>query len=123
MALACVALPVGEAGAMTIDLRSGDSSRTVHLRRGDTVRITLAENQSTPYRWRFARRPSSRVLRLVKSEYIVPPMPPGQVGGGGKHVYTFRAIRRGRTSLRLVESLFGEPRTIARRFSLSVRPG
>ena len=108
---------------MKLELRQRDSGRTVQLRKGDILEITLAENRTTPYRWRFAQRPSRRVLRLKKSEYVPSPAPPGVVGRGGKHVYRFRAIRRGITSLRLVETHVSDPEDVSGRFRVSIRPG
>jgi predicted secreted protein len=111
------------ASAMTIGLTKGDSGRTVYVEKGDVVTIKLPENGSTPYRWEFRTRPSSHVLRLVSSQYIPFPAPPGVVGRGGTRVYTFKAQHGGTTSLKLQLTYIAAPHTVGGRFSLQVRPG
>jgi predicted secreted protein len=109
--------------AMTVGLTKRDSGRTVFLRDGDVVQITLAENRSTPYRWAFQTRPSRTVLRLTKSVYVPSPAPPGVVGRGGHHIYTFKAVGTGTTALKLVLRYIANPKKVASTFSLRVRPG
>lgn len=109
------------ASAMTVLVRQGDSGRTLQLRPGDVVKLSLAENPSTGYGWRFSKRSNRRVLRLISSRFVADPAPPGTVGAGGKHGWVFKARRRGRTSFRLILTPPGQPQTISRRFSLRVR--
>jgi inhibitor of cysteine peptidase len=121
LATLVVLVGAGSASAMTVLVGKHDSGRTVVLRKGDTVRLTLSENPSTGYRWRFRKRATKRVLRLVSSKFVSNPSSPGQVGVGGKHKYVFKARRKGRTSFRLGLFPPGKGRPIARRFSLKVR--
>ena len=109
------------ASAMTVVVRQGDSGRTLQLRPGDVVKLNLAENPSTGYGWRFRKRPNRRVLRLVSSRFVADPVPPGTVGGGGKHEWVFRARVRGRTSFRLWLTPPGQSDMPTRRFGLRVR--
>jgi len=121
-ALAALIMLAGasSASAMTVLVRQGDSGRTVHLRPGDVIKLTLAENPSTGYGWRWSRRPARRVLRTVSSKYVADPVPPGTVGSGGKHTWVFKARRRGETSFRLALTPPGESRPVTRRFRLRV---
>jgi inhibitor of cysteine peptidase len=109
--------------AMTLGLTKRDSGRTLYLRKGDVVQVTLAENQSTPYRWAFTTHPSRSVLRLTKSVYIPSPAPAGVVGRGGHQVFKFKAVGSGTTALKLVLRYIANPKKVASTFSLQVRPG
>ena len=109
------------ASAMTVLVRQGDSGRTLQLRPGDVVKLSLAENPSTGYGWHFRRRPNRRVLRLTSSRFVADPAPPGTVGVGGKHEWTFKARARGRTAFRLWLTPPGQREMPTRRFGLRVR--
>jgi predicted secreted protein len=108
---------------MTVALTGRDSGRTLYLRKGDSIQITLAENSSTPYRWAFKTRPSARVLRLTESVYVPSPAPPGIVGRGGHHLFAFKAVGTGTTSLQLVLRYLGTPSQNGGHFNLQIRPG
>jgi predicted secreted protein len=120
--LAALVLAIGAQGAsaMTAQLTQGDSGRTVYLRKGDKVEVTVAENQSTPYAWKVQKRSSARVLKLTSSKYITSPAPPGIVGAPGKHVYKFTATGRGTTSFKAGNTYVGQGHRVAQKFSLKI---
>ena len=120
-AVVALAAPVA-ADARTVTVRGSRNGDTVALQRGDRLRVELAENGSTGYRWQFAKRPLPAVLRFVRSTYVAPPeSDPPVAGAGGTRVYVFRARGSGRTSLRLRYVGPGSSAPVARRFRLTVR--
>ena len=123
-ALAALALAVVPAAseARTVTVGAKQNGRTVVLDRHDRLRIRLAENPSTGYRWEFAKRPMPAVLRLISTTYVAPPQTqPPTVGAGGRRVYLFRARGMGRTTLRLRYVGPGSSAPVARRYRLTVR--
>lgn len=119
-AVGCAVLVPAGALAMSVGLTQADSGRRLQFRPGDTMRIALAENRTTPYWWTFAVRPSKSVLRLTSSKYVPNPTPPNFAGGGGEHFWTFKVVGHGSTSLKLVLSYLGKRKKIIGRFSIHV---
>ncbi len=66
---------------------------------GQEFAITLKSNPTTGYRWRFAEPLDREILELVGSEFEGPGA--GFVGAGGEEVWTFRAMRQGKTVVSL----------------------
>jgi inhibitor of cysteine peptidase len=80
-----------------IAVGAGENGSTVTAAVGDMVRIELAENATTGFRWQVASVDSS-VLRLQSDDFA----PSGSgVGSGGLHVFRWAAVGRGSTDLRL----------------------
>jgi predicted secreted protein len=99
------ATPTG-AGARTcknVSLGAKNSGQTVLLRPCDRVTIRLREAFDGGYQWKVTRRPAASVLRLV-SDKVVVTTPKGAVGGTDRRVFVYRAVGKGRTSLKLGES-------------------
>src|SRR5712664_986258 len=90
-------LPTGAVSAETgsvnamLSLTENDEGRSVEVRAGDTVRISLPENATTGYRWAIDRI-DEEVIEAVGSE---PNYPGGAVGSGGHVVFTFKAKKAG----------------------------
>jgi inhibitor of cysteine peptidase len=78
-------------------VRAGEHGSTVTAAVGDVVKIELAENPTTGFRWQVAAVDSS-VLRLQSDDFA-----PGgpAVGSGGLHVFHWAAAGRGGTDVRL----------------------
>lgn len=72
-------------------LTEADNDRTLDLRVGDTVEITLAENATTGYRWAIERIDSG----IVEDGQATPNYPSGQVGSGGEVKFSFRRTSAG----------------------------
>jgi inhibitor of cysteine peptidase len=68
-----------------------DNDRTVDVRVGDEVRISLPENASTGYRWAIDRY-DENIIEALGSE---PRYPAGAVGSGGEIAFTFKARKAG----------------------------
>ncbi len=124
VALAGLALTAcGSSGGKTVALTQTDNGRTVALKTGDTLRITLPENRTTPYAWKFTAEPSAQVMTLTSSSYVPTPVAPHVVGSGGHQVYTFKVRNAGNTAIALALSYVGRTPQVVQRFAVSVRPG
>jgi predicted secreted protein len=64
---------------------------------GKEFTVRLSANRTTGYQWRPAGSLDERVVKLVRSEYVV--FDPGRVGGGGEEIWTFLAAGRGDTEI------------------------
>lgn len=68
-----------------------DNNRTVDIREGETIQVTLAENATTGYRWGIENYtktildPQDSVTRYAKKA----------IGSGGEVTFAFRAKARG----------------------------
>ena len=77
-----------------LSLVETDNDRTVDVRVGDVVRITLPENASTGYRWAIDRYDED-IVEALGSEPRYPAGTAGTVGSGGEIAFTFKAKKAG----------------------------
>jgi inhibitor of cysteine peptidase len=71
----------------------------IEVARGKVFSVTLESNHTTGFRWQIADPLDQTKVRLVGKRYDrVRGAMPGQ---GGKEVWTFRAVSRGRTQIML----------------------
>lgn len=87
---------------LTLDHRNSGQSLVLHV--CDRVTIRLAEQSDGGYTWRQSKRPAPTVLKLVSDKTVVRKLPPGAVGGSDTRVFVYRAVAKGKTSLKLTES-------------------
>ncbi|NTV01839.1 MAG: protease inhibitor I42 family protein [Chlorobiaceae bacterium] len=102
-----------KAPAMLHQLDESDNGRTVALRTGEKMRITLPENATTGYRWELERW-DREVVGLVAEE---PKYPSGQAVGSGGHVefiFLGRKPGSGKIALKEWRPWEGEASVIAR---------
>ena len=85
--------------ALTITADKSYDGRTIDLRIGDGVKLSLEENPTTGYRWEFLSRPEPDCV-IVTDEYVANAN--GLAGSGGVHNWDFRAIDKGTCAVRLV---------------------
>jgi inhibitor of cysteine peptidase len=78
-------------------LSETDNGRTVDIRVGEAVRVTLAENASTGYRWAIDRYDTE----LVEALEPEPRYPSGAVGSGGEVAFTFKGKKIGAGDIEL----------------------
>jgi inhibitor of cysteine peptidase len=102
-------------------LTEADNERTVDLRVGESVRLTLPENATTGYRWAL-----DRLDRDVVEEAGSEPHPSrGAIGSGGNVTFDFTAKKAGsgEVALKYWRHFEGDA-SIVRRFSfrLNVQP-
>lgn len=74
-----------------------DMSNEINITVGKEFVITLDANATTGYEWQLASPIDDSLIRLVSSEYV--PDKTNLVGSGGKSVWTFKAIRAGKTQI------------------------
>ncbi|MBV9885536.1 MAG: protease inhibitor I42 family protein [Acidobacteria bacterium] len=104
--------------ALLINADKSYDGRTVNLRVGDGVKLTLEENPTTGYRWEFTSRPEPACV-IVKDEYVANAN--GLAGSGGVHDWDFRAVDKGTCSMSLVYQRPWEKDTApARKFALTI---
>ena len=108
------------AAAKTVSVTATSNGKTVHLHRGDTLKLTLREVKDGGFTWRTLVAPAPAILRTLSSRYVAPNLPPGAVGGEGQRVNRYRATGAGRVHVRLGD--YGPSRAAkpAQRFTLTV---
>jgi predicted secreted protein len=103
--LAALALAAGASAAVSSGGRhqvgAKQNGKTVTLDRGDYLLVSLKGNATTGYAWRVASVNKS-VLKPLGVRYVPNPNPEGLLGVGGVYKLRFKAIAKGRTTLRLV---------------------
>jgi len=74
-----------------LSLAETDNGRTVDVRLGDTVQVTLRENATTGYRWAIDRY-DEEFVEVLKSE---PHYTANTIGVGGTVAFTFQGRKAG----------------------------
>jgi inhibitor of cysteine peptidase len=79
------------------------NGKTVHLKSGNLLQVTLAENPSTGYGWSLATKPKSSILGLRANHFKQGPQDPNgpSVGVPGTRIFKWRALRAGTTKLKI----------------------
>jgi len=85
--------------ALTINADKSYDGRTINLRIGDGVKLSLEENLTTGYRWEFLSRPEPACV-IVMDEYVANTN--GLAGSNGVHGWEFRAVDKGTCAVSLV---------------------
>jgi inhibitor of cysteine peptidase len=80
-----------------ITLVETDNDRTVDLRLGETVRISLPENATTGYRWSVESY-DAKIITLVANE---PHYEEHAIGSGGETTFVFQGKKAGKGQLML----------------------
>jgi predicted secreted protein len=118
LVLALAVAPAAEAKTY----RAADSGRSVKLAKGKRFKVRLSQHTDGGYLWRYRTRPNAAVLKRVKKRTITPCHAAYCVGGKSTIVWTFKAVGRGRTRIRLVEKRpFEKKQKPIHRFKLRVR--
>lgn len=76
-----------------------DRNGVFRVRVNQEFKITVDSNPTTGYQWDLAAKPDESVVRFVSKAFVAPES--GLVGAGGKEVWTFRAVGRGQTEIRM----------------------
>jgi len=86
---------------VTVEDASGKKSTSGQLDVvvGREFSLTLASNVTTGYQWELAEPLDEAIVKLVGSRYQAPKT--NLVGAGGQEVWTFRAVGRGQTKIKL----------------------
>jgi inhibitor of cysteine peptidase len=78
--------------SLTINADKSYDGRSIELRVGDGVKLSLAENPTTGYRWEFVAKPEPFCV-VVSNAYVADAG--GAIGSGGAHEWGFRAVSAG----------------------------
>jgi inhibitor of cysteine peptidase len=76
---------------------SASISRKATLGVGETLMVNLCSNPSTGFKWEKASIADGAVLEEVGQEYVEPSA--NVVGGAGKERWTFKALKKGLTTV------------------------
>jgi predicted secreted protein len=88
----------GTAAARTVKLTIADDGAHVKVHKGDTISISLAANQTTPFHWVAYDKPNPKVAKLTSAKYVQGANPNGMAGVGGTQRYTIAATGKGATA-------------------------
>ncbi len=89
------------AAGAPISITADDAGKTITLRPGDTLIVTLEGNPSTGYNWERAKTDEATVLKQIGDAEFQADRS-DVVGGPGKIVLRFEAAAAGQTTLHLV---------------------
>lgn len=101
-------------------------SQTVNLGVGQTLDLTLDSNPTTGYRWFLAQPPDPAVVLVETHAFVRDRETAGQVGAGGREIFTVRGVSPGFTEMVLEyhrpwERERGKPPAKVHRITLRVR--
>ena len=99
-----------------LTLDSSANGRTIQLKVGEEMRIDLAENPTTGFRWTMAGS-GAPVLQLLTDEPTTPAAPPG---AGGRRRWQFRCVAAGGGKIELVHKRSWEQQNPTETFSVNV---
>lgn len=83
----------------TADHTEADSGKTIEVSVGKQFTITLRGNATTGYTWQMAKGTNSKIVKKISDVYTADNT--GLVGSGGDHVWTFKAVAAGETTITL----------------------
>lgn len=78
-------------------LTEADNGRTVDLKVGETIEVTLPENATTGYRWAVDRLDPG----IVEAHESKPHYSSGQTGSAGEVTFSFKAGKAGSGDIQL----------------------
>ncbi|HVX70188.1 MAG TPA: protease inhibitor I42 family protein [Mycobacteriales bacterium] len=120
VAFAPVAEPASAAAATKIYTHA-DSGRTVGVSHGAKFKVRLKVCETCGYHWSFAKRPDKHVIVLKHKTDVSSAKPPA-VGGINTVTWTFKAVGKGKTTMRLVEHSPAQQVTKHFRLTVKVHP-
>jgi predicted secreted protein len=102
MVILALALPActPAAGEVPLQATYDDFARNKNLTReiiigpGDVVKLTVASNPTTGFKWGLASNSSPAVVAQSGDSEYVPPES-AAIGAGGQEIWTFKALKRG----------------------------
>ncbi|MBM4447422.1 MAG: protease inhibitor I42 family protein [Chloroflexi bacterium] len=78
-----------------------DISQEVNVAAGDTFTVTLCSNATTGFKWSESAQISDQTVVQQTGHEFVAPDAKGLVGAPGKEVWTFKALKKGTSTLSL----------------------
>ncbi len=98
VAAVAIGVAASPAAAKQVKLTIADTGKTVSVSKGDTISISLASNQTTPYHWVVTTKPNAKVAKVTKAKYVGAGT--GVPGEGGQQQYVIAAKGAGKTSFK-----------------------
>jgi inhibitor of cysteine peptidase len=105
-------------GSNNVDVDSSYSGKQVELSVGQSLVVTLASNATTGYSWTLAQNSDQSVLDETGHEYIAPQTT--LLGAGGKEEWTFKALKKGTSTISMGYSRPWESTPPVETFDLTV---
>jgi inhibitor of cysteine peptidase len=105
-------------GSSNLNVDDSYSGKQVELSVGQSLVVTLDSNASTGYSWHLAQISDETVLSNTGNKYISPQTT--LVGAGGKEEWTFKAIKKGTSTISMGYSRPWESTPPAETFDLTV---
>ena len=94
--------PPAEKKVKGVQLTDSDSGKTVKVAVGKSLTIVLEGNPTTGYQWQIGKIDGASVREEGKPEYVAKKRPAGMVGVGGTFVFRFKAVKPGKSEIKLV---------------------
>jgi len=90
--LACSSAP------KSVSVDASYSGKTVEVGVGGSVVVTLESNPTTGFNWELVKISDESVLEQTDQKFEAPEAK-GVVGAGGKEVWTFKALKKGTSTI------------------------
>jgi inhibitor of cysteine peptidase len=76
-------------------------SKQINVNSGDSFKVTLCSNPTTGFQWSESAQISDSTVVQQTNHKSVPPESEGLVGAPGKEVWTFKALKKGTSTVSL----------------------
>ena len=105
-------------GSNNLSVDSSYSGKQVELSVGQSLVVTLDSNATTGYSWSLVQNSDDSVLSKTGDEYVAPQTT--LVGAGGKEEWTFKALKKGTSTISMGYSRPWESTPPVETFGLTV---
>ncbi len=106
-------------GCNEITLTMNDSGKTISVSKGSMVKIELVSNRSTGNVWRQIDYDKNIIEQA--GEAVYQKNKNGLIGSAGKVIYVFKALKKGKTRLRMEYGSLGDKsKAPLKTFSLNI---
>jgi inhibitor of cysteine peptidase len=105
-------------GSSNLNVDASYSGKQVELSVGQSLVVTLESNVTTGYSWSLAQNSDETVLSKTGNKYVAPQTT--LVGAGGKEEWTFKALKKGDSTISMGYSRLWESTPPIETFDLSV---
>lgn len=93
--LAILTLMIALATVGCGNIQFDETQTNIEVKSGQEFVISLDSNPSTGYSWQISKPISSTILKQINKEYKA--SEPVKPGSGGKELWTFKALAKGKT--------------------------
>ena len=93
---------------------------TFAVKEGKTFKVSLRACGDCGDHWSYQHRPDASVLKQIGTPKTVSEAPAGAVGGNNHKVWTFKAVGKGTTKMRMVERTARNHNKVIDHFTLTI---